>query len=317
MMNKPRLKSPLVLAALVFSLMSVSVNGEEYRRKPGVSGTIRSVGSDTLANLMTFWGDEFRQVYPNVNFQIQASGSSTAPPALTEGTADVGPMSRELKASEESYFASKHGYKPLALKVGIDAIALFVGTNNDLPGLNLQQVDSIFSVTRYCGGKGQFNLWSELRPSNPPTLIQLFGRNSVSGTYGLFKKIALCGGDFRPTVNEQPGSASVVQSVAYTDGAIGYAAFGYKTAGVRSLPIALTGSDYVPVNIDTIASGQYPLSRFLYIVVNKSPNKPLPKVTKEFLTFVLSKQGQSLVSRDGYIAMPDAMVSAQLALLEP
>jgi phosphate transport system substrate-binding protein len=305
-------------SSILFVLFSflATAESEDYIPQPGIDGTIVSVGSDTLANLMTFWAEEFKQYYPNVVFQIQASGSSTAPPALTEGTASVGPMSRELKSSEIAYFSRKYGYEPLALKVGVDAIALFVDVNNPLEGITLEQLDALYSVTRFCGGKKSITHWQQLDASSTiRQSIQLYGRNSVSGTYGSFKKVALCNGDFKATVNEQPGSASVVQSVAYSNHALGYAAFGYKTAGVRSLPIASAGGKYVDVTIDNIASGEYPLSRFLYLVVNKAPGEPLPVLEREFIRFIMSKQGQSLVQRDGYISIPDTLIEAQLDMI--
>nr|NKX70462.1 phosphate ABC transporter substrate-binding protein [Alteromonadaceae bacterium A_SAG7] len=187
-----------------------------YERKPGVAGKISSVGSDTLANLMTFWSQEFKTLYPQVGFQIQASGSSTAPPALIEGTATIGPMSRELKPSEIRDFTRTHGYPPTVLKVAMDAIAIFVDRRNPLPGMTLEQVDAVFSETQFCGSNTAITNWSQLGVDDIGyrSPIRLYGRNSVSGTYGLFKVMALCDGDFKNTVNEQPGSASVVLSVA-------------------------------------------------------------------------------------------------------
>ncbi|WP_343846976.1 phosphate ABC transporter substrate-binding protein PstS family protein [Bowmanella denitrificans] len=304
-------------ALLSLALCVLPVSADEYQKQPGVSGTITSVGSDTLGNLMTFWAEEFKRYYPHVAFQIQASGSSTAPAALTEGTANVGPMSRDLKESEIAYFSKVHGYQPTVLKVAIDAIALFVDLHNPVAGLNLQEVDAIFSVTRYCGGPESIAYWHQLglQGSWKNKRIRLFGRNSVSGTYGLFKAEALCQGDFLATVNEQPGSASVVQSVAYSDGALGYAGFGYKTAGVRALSIARQGNQYISPSMENIASGQYPLSRFLYLVVNKAPEQPLPLLEREFIRFILSPVGQDLVRRDGFIPVPDNVIRQQLRLI--
>lgn len=290
-----------------------------YEKQPGVAGNITSVGSDTLANLMTTWSLEFKQLYPQVKFQIQASGSSTAPPALTEGTANIGPMSRELKTSEINYFSRVNGYKPLAIPVAIDAIALFVDTNNPIVGLTQQQVDGIFSATRYCGAAQPISNWRALgvTDSKVHQSIKLFGRNSVSGTYGLFKQLALCDGDFKAVVNELPGSASVVQSVAYSNGAIGYAAFGHKTAAVRALPIANQNGLMIPVNVDTIASGDYPFTRYLYLVVNKTPGSSLPLLEQEFIRFVLSKKGQQVVQKEGYVGIPRMLIERQLkAIME-
>ena len=208
----------------------------EYQKISGVSGNFSSVGSDTLANMMTFWAEEYKRIYPNINIQIQAAGSSTAPPALTEGTANLGPMSRKMKSKEVEAFEKRHGYKPTEVRVAIDALAVFVHKDNPIEGLRIDEIDAIFSSTRKCGATQQVNRWSDVGLTGEWAAkdIQLYGRNSVSGTYGYFKKKALCKGDFRNNVNEQPGSASVVQSISSSLNAIGYSGIGYKTSGVRT-----------------------------------------------------------------------------------
>ncbi len=315
-----RLLSSLVTVFCVWSLFPANADAEppKYERQPGVAGKITSTGSDTLANLMTFWSQEFRVLYPQVKFQIQAEGSSTAPPALTEGTATIGPMSRELKPSEIQAFVRAHGYPPVVLKVALDAIAIFVDRRNPLQGLTMEQIDAIFSSTLYCGAAQSISHWNQLGVNLPDgnLPVRLFGRNSVSGTYGLFKVMAMCDGDFKRTINEQPGSASVVLSVASSKGAMGYAAFGYKTAGVRALPIGHTSDTLIPLTIDTVREERYPFSRFLYIVVNKAPGEPLPVLEREFLRFILSREGQKLVQRDGYFSIRDDMVRRQRRMIE-
>lgn len=289
-----------------------------YERKAGVAGKISSVGSDTLANLMTFWSQEFKALYPQVGFQIQASGSSTAPPALIEGTATIGPMSRALKPSEIRDFTKVHGYPPTVLKVAMDAIAIFADRRNPLPGMTLAQVDAVFSETQYCGGDEKITRWSQLDVNQDgyQLPIRLYGRNSVSGTYGLFKMMALCDGDFRSTVNEQPGSASVVLSVASGTGALGYAAYGYKTAGVRALPLGETLDTLIPLSMETVRSESYPFARFLYLVINKKPGQPLPTLEREFLRYILSKEGQQQVVRDGYFPIREDVLVRQRRLLD-
>jgi phosphate transport system substrate-binding protein len=289
-----------------------------YQKASGVSGNFSSVGSDTLNNLMTLWAEEFKRNYPNVNIQIQGAGSSTAPPALTEGTASFGPMSRLMKDEEVQAFERKYGYKPTAVGVAIDALAVFVNKDNPIKGLSIAQVDSIFSSTRKCGGRkaerwGDVGLTGEwaARP------LQIYGRNSVSGTYGYFKEHALCKGDYKSTVNEQPGSASVVQSVGTGLNAVGYSGIGYKTSNVRTVPLAKKdGTDFVDATEDNALSGKYPLSRVLYVYVNKAPNKPLTPMELEFVKMVLSKQGQDVVVKDGYIPLPAAMAQKELAKIQ-
>jgi len=291
----------------------------DYQKTEGVSGNLSSVGSDTLANLMTLWAEEFKRQYPSVNIQIQAAGSSTAPPALTEGTSNIGPMSRKMKDGEVEAFEKKYGYKPTEIKVAIDALAVFVHKDNPLEGLSLPQVDAIFSSTRKCGHSEDVTKWGQVGVSGELEAkpIQLFGRNSVSGTYGYFKDHALCKGDFKNNVNEQPGSASVVQSVSASLNGIGYSGIGYKTSGIKALAIAKKeGEAFIAATEENAASGKYPLGRFLYVYVNKAPNKPLPPLEREFVKLVLSKAGQQVVIKDGYIPLANAIVEKELAKLE-
>lgn len=302
-------------AALVMPAQAdVDANLPDYTKVSGVSGNLSSVGSDTLANLMTFWGEEFKKLYPNVNIQIQAAGSSTAPPALTEGTSNLGPMSRQMKDTEIAAFEKKFGYKPTAIPVAIDALAVFVHKDNPVKGLSMQQVDAIFSETRKCKGEFSITNWGSVGLTGDWAKrdMQLYGRNSVSGTYGYFKEHALCKGDFRSNVNEQPGSASVVQSVSTGLNAIGYSGIGYVTSGVKAVPLSVEGTDYVEATAANAISGDYPLSRYLWVYVNKAPNKPLSPLEREFVRMMLSKQGQMVVDKDGYIPLPASVTAKTL-----
>ena len=286
-----------------------------YQKASGVSGNFTSVGSDTLNNLMTLWAESYKRFYPNVNIQIQGAGSSTAPPALIQGASNFGPMSRTMKDEEIVAFEKKHGYKPTAVPVAIDALAVYVNKDNPIPGLSIPQVDAIMSSTRKCGGAKEITNWGDVGMTGDwaGRPIALYGRNSVSGTYGYFKKNALCKGDFSKRVAEQPGSASVVQSVSGQIGAIGYSGIGYRTSGVR--PLALSkkdGQPFVEANAENALNKTYPLSRVLYVYVNKRPNQPLSPLEREFFKMVLSKQGQEVVVKDGFVPMPAAMVNKAL-----
>ena len=319
-----KFKSFATVAAVAATLTAGAVSAKvdpnlpAYQPSSGVSGNFSSVGSDTLNNLMTLWAEDFKRLYPNVNIQIQGAGSSTAPPALTEGTANFGPMSRAMKDQEIQAFEKKYGYKPTAIGVAIDALAVFVNKDNPVKSMSLTQVDAIFSATRKCGGSKNAARWGDLGLTgdwvNKP--IQLYGRNSVSGTYGYFKEVALCKGDYKSNVNEQPGSASVVQSVSTGLNAIGYSGLGYKTSGVRALPLAKKDGDtaYEP-DEENAVSGKYPLSRVLYVYANKAPNKPLSPMEREFFKLVLSKQGQEVVVKDGYVPLPAKLAAKYRAEL--
>lgn len=282
-----------------------------YTKVAGVSGNLTSIGSDTLNNVMTLWAEDFKRQYPNINIQIQGAGSATAPPALTESTANFGPMSRLMKDNEVQAFEAKKGYKPTAVPVAIDALAVYVHKDNPIKSLTIAQVDAVFSSTRKCGFDKPVAKWGDLGLTGAWVNrdIQIYGRNSVSGTYGYFKDNALCKGDYKNNVNEQPGSASVVQSVSSSLNGIGYSGIGYKTSGVRA--VALQGKDgtFYEANAKNALDGKYPLARYLMIYVNKAPNKPLPPLETEFLKMVLSKQGQQVVVKDGYIPLPAKQVA--------
>lgn len=318
--------APIIVSIVLFfsvsnvlAQVSVDENLPVYKKTSGVSGNLSSVGSDTLANLMTLWAESFKKTYPNVNVQIQAAGSSTAPPALTENTSNLGPMSRLMKDTEVEEFEKKFGYKPTPIAVTIDALAVFVHKDNPIEGLTLPQVDAIFSSTRTCGYPADIEKWGDLglADSWSDREMQLYGRNSVSGTYGYFKDNALCKGDFKNSVNEQPGSASVVQSISASINGIGYSGIGYTTSSVRTLPLSReAGKEFVAASADNAISGKYPLSRFLYIYVNKAPGQPLPPLTAEFIKLVLSREGQEVVVKDGYIPLPAKVAARELTKIQ-
>jgi phosphate transport system substrate-binding protein len=299
----------LSLIAATFSASAFATEVDpalpDYKTTDGVSGSLISIGSDTLNNLMTFWAEGFRAKYPNVSIQIEGKGSATAPPALIEGTAQLGPMSREMKQEEIDAFEAKFGYKPTAVKVSVDALAVFAHKDNALKGLNLAQVDAIFSSTRKLGAPADLSDWGQAGlPSWNGRAISLYGRNSASGTYGFFKEAALGKGDFKATVKEQPGSSAVVQGVSSDEFGLGYSGIGYITSGVRALPLAAEGTDYAEPTYANCLDGSYPLARFLYIYINKAPGKPLSATSTEFLKFIISKQGQEIVVKDGYYPLP-------------
>lgn len=318
MIHQHLIAIPLALALTATGAQAVEVDAAipHYEKTSGVSGNLSSVGSDTLANLMTLWAETFKRFYPSVNVQIQAAGSSTAPPALTEGTSNLGPMSRMMKSNEIEAFEARHGYKPTPVPVAIDALAVYVHKDNPVSGLSIPQVDAIFSATRKCGYRADITTWGDLGLEGEwaSRAVQLYGRNSVSGTYGFFKEKALCKGDFKNSVNEQPGSASVVQGVTKSLNGVGYSGIGYRTSGVRAVPIALKeGGEFVEATPANAVSGDYALGRFLFVYVNKHPNKPIPPLEREFLKMVLSQEGQEVVIKDGYIPVPAKVVEKQLA----
>ncbi len=288
------------------AVAEVDPNLPSYQRVSGISGNLSSVGSDTLNNLMTLWAEEFAKFYPNVNIQIQGAGTSTAPPALIEGTSNFGPMSRPMRDSESRAFEERFGYPPTVVPVAIDMVAVYVNKDNPVESLSIPQVDAIFSATRACGFGSDISSWGQvgLTGAWANRDITLYSRNAVSGTYGFFKESALCGGDFKSTINEQPGSSAVVRGVEQTIGGIGYSGIGYRTSGVRVVPLSKEhGGKPFDATGENAATGDYPLARFLFIAANQHPTNGWNPLEREFFRMVLSKEGQGVVNRDGYVTL--------------
>ena len=307
----------LLTTPLLANPVKVDRKIKAYEITKGVSGNLNSIGSDTLNNLMTLWAEGFQKKYPNVKIQIEGKGSSTAPPALISGTAQLAPMSRKMKDKEIDAFEKRFGYKPTPIRVSIDALAVFANKSNPIKQLSLTEIDSIFSSTYKRGGQ-DISKWSQLGLSrkwaNRP--ISLYGRNSASGTYGFFKKVALGKGDFKNTVKEQPGSSSVIQGVEKDIYSLGYSGIGYKTSGVRAVPLSKKGGEAYEATMENCVSGKYPLARFLYIYINKRPGKKMDKLTREFIKFALSKEGQEIVVKDGYYPLTYKIAKQDIKLIK-
>ncbi|MDP1963736.1 MAG: phosphate ABC transporter substrate-binding protein PstS family protein [Reyranella sp.] len=297
----------------------VDPNLPKYTAVSGISGSLKSIGSDTLNNLMTLWVEGFGKFYPNVKIEIEGKGSSTAPPALVAGTAQFGPMSRPMKGAEIDAFEKKYGYKPAVIRGAVDALAVYVHKDNPIKCMTMQQVDAVFSKTRKGGGDKDITNWSQLGVegewANKP--ISLYGRNSASGTYGYFKEVALFNGDYKDAVKEQPGSSTVVQGVASDKFAMGYSGIGYKTADVKAVPLAAkAGGKCVEAIAENAYTGDFPLARFLYIYTNVNPNQPVEPVRAQFIKFIYSQEGQAATVKDGYFPVTAAIAEDDLKTMK-
>jgi phosphate transport system substrate-binding protein len=307
---------PVTAVALDGQAVKVDPGIGPYKTASGVSGSLKSIGSDTMNNEMTLWGEAFRKLYPNVKLEIEGKGSGTAPPALTAGTSQFGPMSRTMKDAEVDAFEKQFKYKPTSIKTSLDALAVYVNKDNPLKCLSLPQVDAIFSKGRRGGYSKDIKTWGDLGLTGDWAAkpISLYGRNSASGTYGYFKEHALFNGDYKDSVKEQPGSSSVVQGVASDRFGIGYSGIGYKTADVRAVPLETKdGGTCYEADVSNVYGGDYPLARFLYLYFNANPSQPLDPLRAEFLRFVLSREGQEVVIKDGYLPLPKGVVDEELA----
>ncbi len=289
-----------------------------YQPLTGLSGKLVSMGSDTLNNLMTFWSEDFAAAQPGTQLEIRGKGATTALQGLMDGS-DLGPMTRAMNEQQLTSLTAKFGCPPTGIKVAIDALAVYVHANNPVKSLSLTQVDNIFSSTCKRGGTAVAT-WGEIRSAEltgewSTRPVSLFGRNAASGTYGLFKHVALMRGDFNPSLQELQGTSAIMKQIAENLGGIGYTGANYSIAGVRAVPLGDGDQPAVEPTYDHVKSGAYPLSRFIYVYINKKTGVRNELVNR-FLTFVLSKAGQQIVIKDGYFPLDAALVSEQLKLLE-
>ena len=281
-----------------------------YKYTTPVTGSAGAIGSDTLNNMMALWLETFQKFHPTVKISIEGKGSSTAPPALIEATAQLAPMSRAMKNKELDKFEERYGYPPTQFRVALDALAIIVNKDNPIEGLTLQEADAIFSINRKREYSQDVDRWSKLGINLG--MVSLYGRNSASGTYGFFKKIVLSGGDFKSSVKEQPGSASVVQGVSSDPNGIGYSGIGYMTSSVKIVPLGKEKGKYYDTSETNVLNGKYPLGRFLYLYVNKTPNEKLSPLVEEFIRFIFSEEGQHIVDKDGYMRVPASIIEGEL-----
>lgn len=298
--------------------IALDQNLPAYKPVSGVSGQFKSVGSDTLGNSMKLWTKGFRELYPDAKITIEDKGSATAPPALLEGSAQFGPMSRPWTSDESEAFEKKFGYKASYVAVAVDALAVYVNKENPIRCLSVQQVDQIFSQNRKGSGGQSIRTWGDagLTGEWATKPIALYGRNEISGTHEFFKEIVLYGGDFKPEVKQQPGSEAVVNNVAGDKFAIGYSGIGYRTEGVRAVPLSITsGRECYDTSSDATYSGNYPIARYLYIYFNKKPNEQIDPLRGEFIKYVLSKDGQALTEKSGFYPLPSEIQAKELKRL--
>ncbi|MCA9287079.1 MAG: PstS family phosphate ABC transporter substrate-binding protein [Phycisphaerales bacterium] len=280
-----------------------------YVAAGAVSGSLKSVGSDTMNNLMAAWGSSFGEFYPAATIAVEGAGSSTAPPALIQSQAQFGPMSRAMRQSEIDAFRDQFGYEPTALKAAIDCLAVYVHRDCPLESITIPQIKAVF-------GGGTPLTWGDLGVDDPAWAeqpIALYGRNEASGTYGFFKEVALGGADYRETVRVQGGSSGVVQAVGTDPFSMGYSGIGYRTANVRPLAIARDeDGQAVPPTSEHALDGSYPLARFLFVYVNYDRRAQLQPAIAEFVRLIFSRQGQEGVVKDGYFPVPADIAREQL-----
>lgn len=292
------------------------------------------VGADVMDEMTLGWVKLFRQAYPLLSVTMEARASGAGAPALVEGRAHAAPVGRELLPAEEKSFVDKFGYEPLAIRVATGSVSslgktastvILVDKDNPIQGLTFAQLDAIYSKTRK-RGHADIQTWGDLglkgewahRP------IHLYGLKPPNGIEWFFKNRVMLGGEWKDGIEPVKGQGFThaftvaAHDMANHPGGLTYALLANVTPDVKVVPIAENDHEpFIAPTPEAVASHKYPLSRYVYIFVNRPPGKPLEPKVKEFLRLVLSREGQQAVADDGvYIPLNADVVREELHKLD-
>ena len=280
------LKTYAVLTIMVIGLMFLGLGCTGNENSDG-SSTVQGIflkGSDTVLPLAQAEAEEFMIAYPEKSVTVTGGGSGVGIAALIDGEVDIATASREMKA-DEIEAAKANGINPVEHTIAIDGISVIVNPENPVSELTFDQLRGIYN--------GSISNWKDVGGDDRP--IAVISRDSSSGTYEYFKEDVLLGDEYRPDALTQPATGGIVSEVSQNPGAIGYIGVAYLDESVKALSLdGGNGSEYP--SSENIIIGAYPLSRPLYFYTNGEPSG----LTKEFIDYVMSEDGQNLVLEIGY-----------------
>ena len=311
---KYRIYVCLLISALFTCFVATGCSSDTSSSKSAkVYGTISVSGSSTMTNLMSIWCKDYSDIYNNTNCIVESFGSGRAPQDLIEGSVDIGMMSEPMSSEDKRAFKNTYGYEPLEIKIAINMIAVLVNTENPIDCLTIDQIDGIYSNTYKCQGSSDISAWGILNQigewSNMP--IKIYSRTPTSGTYNIFKNIALCGGTYKNTITKLASSRDIGEFVSQDIYSIGYSGTGLQTPNVKAVGVGKTKDKcYLPESNNAV-SKDYPLTRDLYLYFRESPSKGMKNVTTNFLEYVFSKQGQDAIKEAGLVKLPKSILQEQ------
>lgn len=299
------------MVALALVAASAGVMAEEhldpqlpaYHPIDKLEGKIVLVGSDTMSQVAAMWKDRFKQFYPEVEISIVVKGATNAVPAVMDGEATIGMLSREATPEEIAAFTAKKGYAPKLLVPSLERIAVYVNECNPIESLSLAQLDAIFSKSLKRGESQEITTWGQVGVvgNEASKLISLRGRSATTGSQAFFQSVVLQGGEFRAEMTEEKDNFTLVKAIAADPNAIGFSGEMYQISGIKAVPISWkTGEE--AYSIDSLAdeNGTYPIVRPLQFVIDHAPDTEFPAMEREFLRYVFSHMGQEDVVKAGF-----------------
>lgn len=296
-MTRTRAFRPWALLALL-TLLALPVRAQD---------TLTLTGSIALGNLMAAWVQAYDLTAPPVPVAIATPGSAAGIRALLQGTADLALLGEPLPDEARRRFEARRGHPPQVVPVAMDGVAVFVNALTPLRRITLPQLDAAYSATRRCGAPRPVRRWQDLGVdgSLAPAPVTAAGLNDATGAHRLFRRIALCGGDFRPDFVALTGPAEVAALVSRDETALAFAGSALRHPDLR--PLAIARKDGGPAVLPTEAAIQtrrYPLARTLAIAFDAPPGSPPPPAIRAFLDYLRSPAGQAVARRAGYVPLP-------------
>ena len=303
----------------ILGLLLLTAAAAVSAQTPG-DGAILALGSGSMEQVIQTWRENYQLKYPDFKMEIRPEGSGAAPAALTAGTAQIGLMSREMKPAEVATFKAKWGYAPTRVAVAMDALVVLVNKNNPIREIRMDQLDAVYSPTRGHGWPKDITTWGELGVTQPGwgnRPIVRWDRPEASGTRSFFHELVLKGDKGKPDTMVVQEESGIDEELFLDQAAIGYGSMSDVFTALRSVPVVPLGAKAaVEPSTETVGSGAYPMSRFLFVYLNKAPGKPLPPAVEAFLRYTLSPEGQKLVKSVGQVGLPQELVKVNLRRLD-
>jgi phosphate transport system substrate-binding protein len=292
------------------------------------------VGADIMDEMVLGWMKLYRAQYPRLSLTMDLRASGAGAPGLVSGKGDLAPVGREMFPAEEKSFVDKFGYKPLEIKVATGSVGslgktassvILVDKANPIDCLSMPQLDAIYSTSRK-RGHADISTWGDVGDKGEWTTrpIHLYGLKPVNGIEQYFKQVVMEGGIYKDNIQFVKGKGFThaftvaAEDMATHPGGLTYALLANVTPNVKVLKLSQTdGGECVELNTQNVYTHKYPLSRYVYIYVNRKPGEPLPPKVKEFMKMVLSREGQDIVAKEQvFIPLQPAVVAEELKKLD-
>ncbi len=325
-----------ILLAAIFVAPGWSAELPRYEPRAALTGDLRITCETSAEPLVKLWVERFAKFHPELEVIAKGTSPLASEPMIASGAYEIGFPARELWNSEEENFRKIRGYDAFVVMVGLGAhrtagltpaLGVFVNAANPLERITLEQLDAIYSTERRRGAAKEIKTWGDLGATgawaNRP--IEAYTHRLPNGIDYFVQKVVTLGADFRKSVIQLPMRRGklgpdelVAEATVQNPAAIGFGCLGNAIPGMKILALAETmAGPYCSGTLAEVKSMQYALARPIYMVVDREPGRALPPKIAEFLTFVLSREGQEAIGdSDGWLPLLASVAATERARLK-